>query len=286
VTRGPILVGFDFTEGSETALRQAQAIAHATRHKLIVVHVLPEAYRVRVLFPHQAGIPMGEQTGLEQKAIAALNARLTPILGAAPYTLQLETGTPHTGLLEAADRHKAGLIVLGPGETAQRVARSVGHPVLIARPAPRNGAVLAATDFSDPAWPAVRVAAREASRQHVPLRLLHCLDVDVPLHVAGEAGMLTAPPLSDEAYAAMETEALSRLKGALAEVGRSGETMVLRRSPGEGIVEAAAATPTALVVVGTRGRTGLMRLALGNVAEYVVSHAPCSVLVVPLGEGA
>jgi nucleotide-binding universal stress UspA family protein len=35
-----------------------------------------------------------------------------------------------------------------------------------------------------------------------------------------------------------------------------------------------------LVVVGTHGRTGIRRVLLGSVAENVVRHAPCSVLVV------
>ncbi len=35
-----------------------------------------------------------------------------------------------------------------------------------------------------------------------------------------------------------------------------------------------------LVVMGTHGRTGLRRLVIGSVAEKVIRHAPCSVLVV------
>ena len=37
-----------------------------------------------------------------------------------------------------------------------------------------------------------------------------------------------------------------------------------------------------LVVVGTHGRTGLVRLTLGSTAEQVLERAPCSVLVVRL----
>lgn len=36
-----------------------------------------------------------------------------------------------------------------------------------------------------------------------------------------------------------------------------------------------------LIVLGTRDRTGLARLLLGSVAEHVVRHAPCAVLVLP-----
>ena len=46
------------------------------------------------------------------------------------------------------------------------------------------------------------------------------------------------------------------------------------------LVDTAAHEKADLVVVGTHGRTGMQRLMLGSVATYVISHAPCSVLVV------
>ena len=38
-----------------------------------------------------------------------------------------------------------------------------------------------------------------------------------------------------------------------------------------------------LVVVGTRGRTGIGKALLGSVAEEILRHSPCPVLVVPHG---
>ncbi|MEW6070210.1 MAG: universal stress protein, partial [Candidatus Thermoplasmatota archaeon] len=40
------------------------------------------------------------------------------------------------------------------------------------------------------------------------------------------------------------------------------------------------ASPKDLIVMGTKGRTGIARLVLGSVAENVVHHAKCPVLVV------
>jgi len=39
-----------------------------------------------------------------------------------------------------------------------------------------------------------------------------------------------------------------------------------------------------LIVIGTHGRTGVPRLLIGSVAERVVRHASCPVLVVPHGK--
>jgi nucleotide-binding universal stress UspA family protein len=36
-----------------------------------------------------------------------------------------------------------------------------------------------------------------------------------------------------------------------------------------------------LIVIGTHGRTGLMHLLMGSVAEYIVRHSPLPVMVVP-----
>jgi universal stress protein A len=51
-------------------------------------------------------------------------------------------------------------------------------------------------------------------------------------------------------------------------------------SPTTTIVDAARDHGVDLVVMGTRGHTGLARIALGGTARSVVIHAPCSVLVV------
>ena len=51
-------------------------------------------------------------------------------------------------------------------------------------------------------------------------------------------------------------------------------------APVEAITSVARQTKVDLIVIGTHGRTGLKRVLLGSVAERVVRHAPCPVLVV------
>ena len=47
------------------------------------------------------------------------------------------------------------------------------------------------------------------------------------------------------------------------------------------ILDRAKHLPADLIVMGTHGRRGFQHLLLGSVAEAVVRHAPCPVLVVP-----
>ena len=58
------------------------------------------------------------------------------------------------------------------------------------------------------------------------------------------------------------------------------EGVVRHGSPGKTIVDEAKDWDADLVVVGSHGLTGLESILMGNVARYVVNHAPCSVEVV------
>jgi nucleotide-binding universal stress UspA family protein len=59
------------------------------------------------------------------------------------------------------------------------------------------------------------------------------------------------------------------------------ESAVLVGRPDNEIVARAAATGADLIVMGTHGRSGLAHALLGSIAERVVQHAPCPVLIVP-----
>jgi nucleotide-binding universal stress UspA family protein len=60
------------------------------------------------------------------------------------------------------------------------------------------------------------------------------------------------------------------------------ETIVhIGPEPHKFIVQEATDRGVGLIVMGTHGRTGLKRLLMGSVAERVLGHAPCAVLVTP-----
>lgn len=88
------------------------------------------------------------------------------------------------------------------------------------------------------------------------------------------------PPIPAES---LVDQVVTRLREA--DVDARGE--IRRVSPGETphqIVEAAASSSADLIVIGTRGLSGLKHLLLGSIAERVVQRAPCPVLTVKIAK--
>jgi nucleotide-binding universal stress UspA family protein len=144
---------------------------------------------------------------------------------------------------------------------------------------PRYGHVLIATDFSEPAQAAVRYGAALARHFAARVTLLHVFDAAIYAR--------TIAPLSraelEDSMAAAAREDLERIAGLhLADL--EGVDCVTRcdASAPHGIVEHAREFGADLVVVGTHGRSGILRLLAGSVAEKVVRHAVCDVLAVPM----
>jgi len=98
------------------------------------------------------------------------------------------------------------------------------------------------------------------------------------LTAADEAGAVL-PGLFEEQRERLEA-LVARAEGTLREAGFSTEGRVLAGDPREVLVQVALSERADLLVVGSRGRTGIAKLMLGSVSSHVVTHAPCSVLVV------
>lgn len=281
----PVLVGTDLTVGAEEAIRQGAQLAHDLGAPLKICHVMPELLRVEMLFPQsRAAKPslLAEMTG---RAHEAVRREVSAVLGAdgERADIAVDSGTAHVGLLAQADASGARVIVLGPGETATQVVRHAAVPVLVARTSPR-GPVVGATDFSEASLIAMTTAHTEAIRRHVPLHLIHVLDVgayalggrgtDVPAYLRD------TPPIALDGLGDLHAEATRRLHAMLDAFDIDGKVTVVPGRAAPAIVSYAESIDAALVVVGTHGRSRFARLTLGSNAADVVDAAPCSVLVV------
>jgi nucleotide-binding universal stress UspA family protein len=98
---------------------------------------------------------------------------------------------------------------------------------------------------------------------------------------------VTPPPLSHERLEADRDpeEYYGVLWKALRQIHAADENVPVEHRLEEGepatqILRVAKETKAGLIVMGTHGRTGLGRLLLGSVAEWVLRQAPCPVLTV------
>lgn len=137
--------------------------------------------------------------------------------------------------------------------------------------------ILIAIDFSDPSNRALDKAKELAKAFGAKLHLLHAFDIPVPYVTPYEIA------IPAEFIEGARKEARTRLTAIVDKVTSEGidATGHLSESPAHSAIERAAEEVEAdLIVMGTRGNTGLKHVLLGSVAERTLRHSPCSVLTV------
>jgi nucleotide-binding universal stress UspA family protein len=144
--------------------------------------------------------------------------------------------------------------------------------------------ILVPTDFSDDATVALEWALDLAQEIGASVTLLHAYHVVIPLAVPPSGGGFRIP-------GAIAREMRSRAEGEVAraasEHARPGvrlEGRAVEEPASFAIVREAGRLPADLIVMGTRGRSGLTHAVLGSVAERVMATAPCPVVTVRAAE--
>lgn len=172
-----------------------------------------------------------------------------------------ETTALDADLLITGSRRRSFVQSLLGWSAAGEIVDRAPCPVLVARSSAIR-VVMLATDGS----PQSALAADLIARWPIfDLARIHVVSVSADDAASAPAG-----------HQRIVDEAAARLMDA----GREVLTDVLRGRPAERIVEAAQARSVDLIVIGSRGRTGLGRSLLGSVAGDVLAAARCSVMIV------
>jgi len=143
--------------------------------------------------------------------------------------------------------------------------------------APRPTRILVTTDFSRNAEEALRFAVPLAQQLGGKITLLHTIDWKV------NPQMRSAPGIIDTMNKVAKDAAEDRLESlARAKVPQELlEKTIVEFAPAQvGIPETARDLKIDLIVISTRGHTGLQRILLGSTAARVVRYASCPVLTV------
>jgi nucleotide-binding universal stress UspA family protein len=240
----------------------------------------------------------GEQIQAEAEPKLAAQADR---LAACGFTVcrEMPRGLPAYAISEAAQRHCADLIIVGPlkpsrwqerilGSVAAAVLHRVEVPVLLLKTGIKEdmapGAcrlratellrhVLFPTDFSETSERAGSSLERLADRGIAQATVLHALDVP-----GGEA----YPPGFQEMAVARALASLTVWEERLRRAGIPRiETIFDPGRPLPAILRTLASQDVSLVVMGTQGKGFVKEIFLGSVAHNVSRLAPCPVLLAP-----
>jgi nucleotide-binding universal stress UspA family protein len=285
-----VLCACDFSASSERALGYALELVERTGATLHLMHVqeIPLGPFVQG-DPSPAPGDQALQRQFEERGRDELEAfSFTPDNDHLTFTAT-QSGAVAPALVRYAKTHEVDLVVMGTqgrrgveravcGSVAEEVLRTAPCPVLTTRAIKEDGPrphppdpidqVVAPVDFSEPSRAALRYAGRLASTYEVPLTLVHA--VHVPK---------LPPAYGVEFSAASQQDLEERVQSALASwkeeevpAARDGSCIVKSGDPVSSILDAAA-TPGDLLVMATRGLSGLKRTMLGSVAEGVLRQA-------------
>jgi len=289
-----ILLAMDGSASSDTA-RNLVASLHWPEglHVRVVAAVEPMSAMLIGLSPYAA-------TEFDDRQI--VESLETRLLGAATLLARpgrrIETrllrGRPASAIVEEANDLRADLIVIGSrglgpvrsmllGSVSAEVVDHAPCPVLVARGS-SIGTVLVAVDGSDSARRAVE---HLADAKYLAGHRLHVLTVG-PRVIAGRpywALDMTEPAAGAIEDLVAEDRRRSETQAALAADALRRDGFDVRWTIGAGdpaheIIEAAESFDCDLIVLGSRGLTGLDRILLGSVARNVLLHSPTSVLIV------
>jgi len=249
-----------------------------------------------ILHPVSFAAPSGELLDRDVREFEQELRRLAESLPRRDYavTWRCAIGHPAEAIAARARAIEADLIVVGSrcrGPLAASILGSVSAgvidrapcPVLVARHAQTERIVLA-----DDGSPGAATAAAFLDRWPIfgenALRIVTVVDVGRPLSTAGEAPSIYSAAerlylesLEDERAHAQDTaDARARAITVRPSVVK---TSIREGDAAEEILDAAAEFAADLIVMGSRGQTGIARFFAGSVARRVLLGAKCSVLV-------
>ena len=139
--------------------------------------------------------------------------------------------------------------------------------------------ILVPTDFSADAEKALSTAVDIAKLVGARIVILHAYHVNIPM-VSTLDSVHTLP---QNFYDELRYQAMVKVENVAKELTAEGieaAGVALSEPASVAIVAQAESLPADLIVMGTRGLTGLKHVVLGSVADRVVRMAPCPVMTV------
>jgi len=297
-----ILVPIDFSKMSVQAIETARLLARRFAASIHLVHVRHINYAADVVAPAPPILPFsfipykqdGEESVLKQLRGMAREC------GVSSTSCHVLTGAPvFDEICRLAQEIPADLVIMPThgrtglkhvflGSTAERIVQHAPCPVFVTRRnalQSKNGSrftikkILVPMDFSDCSREALRYAIPFANEFGARIILLHATYLGYIYSSEGTA-LYDIPGLQKAARKTAERKMRELVRSAKFG-GVKFETIFTEGSPVLDICAFAKDHDVDLIITSTHGLTGLKHVLIGSIAEQVVRHSPCSVLVVP-----
>ena len=297
--RGPIVVLLDGSELAEQAVPVAATLAGRADAELVLVHVHTPTSVDPI---HVEGLPVIDEQwrslrrtheqayldGARERLASGARASTVLLEGRVTSAVAAYAGERAAQLLVLTTHGRSGLERAWLGSVADELTRISPVPVLLIRPqaapsatrfrrilVPLDGSPLAETVVEH----ALRVAKLEPEAEIVLLEVLP--DDSTPVLVP--ASLLGTSAASEERARKREAVARAYLDGIAARVRSAGLRAIPRiqaaRNVAATILETAQSEHVDLVALSTHGRSGLLRMALGSVADKVVRASETPILL-------
>lgn len=279
-----ILMATDLSARCDRALARAALLARTWHSELTVAHVVHAAEVAR----HDRLTSAAPSWRRPESWALTLERMLRADLAAEGIaaTPKVVLGSTPDAVLETAAAEDAGLVVLGIakdarmdriqlGSTVDTLVRRSRVPVLNVRNRARRAYrhVAVATDFSEPAMRALRLAAHWF--KDARLTLFHA-------YVPTGSSLTTGPGASESWRDAVTQQCASHVASAAlpAPIEATLNRVLEHGAPETLLSDYVASADVDLIVLGSQGRSGLARALLGSTAENLLHTLDCDTLVV------
>lgn len=285
-----ILVPVDFSEFSDYAVEYALFLAEKCGARLTLLHVVTmfqgEGKKKEQLREYEKLVKAKEKEGFNN--LKAFN-KSAEMRGVSVDSKIARDITEFQAILEFIDKNDVDLVVMGThgrtgfkkwvyGSVTEKIVRLCPIPVLTTQQPLKKFAIeriLAPVDFSDYSKGAVDSAMSMAKQFQSQLEFLHVIVDPIPLgyYEAGLEGLYTADTEIKE-------RSLEKLKEFVGKTESNYTYTIVDGAPYQETTEHARREQTDLIIMATRGNSGLKHFLVGSTTERVVPLAPCPVLTV------
>lgn len=268
-----ILVPTDFSEHANNALDLAVQIAKKNDAKIHVVNVIEGIRNFSFNTMGEAESVMGEEAFIVQKLIDQVKERLARLIEKDEYEsvaieTEVEMGSAYESISKVIAKHEADLLVMGTrgmsgleevliGSNTEKVVRYSKCPVITVKDKidlSHIKNIVFATNLTEDQTDLI-VKLKEI--QEVTGATLHLVKVNTPNHFHTQRHMQ------------------EEFKNFIAQHNLSNTTTSIYNESTEedGILYFAEDLEACMIALGTHGRTGLLHLLSGSIAEDLVNHA-------------